>query len=90
MTESVEIQIISKLLTSDDEELVDVLSSYDESYYSVYRDQIHFIFEHKSKYGSIPDVFTFQAEFIDDDISLVSVNESVDYLEEEIKKNKQF
>ena len=87
MTESVEIQIISKLLTSDDEELVDVLSSYDESYYSVYRDQIHFIFEHKSKYGSIPDVFTFQAEF--PDIALVQVYEPLEYLETEIKKNKQ-
>lgn len=87
MTESVEIQVISKLLTSDDEETVDVLCSYDESYYSVYRDQIHFIFNHKQEYGNIPDVFTFQAEF--PDIVLVSVSEPLEYLESALKKNKQ-
>lgn len=87
MTESVEIQVISKLLTSDDEEMVDVLCSYDESYYSIYRDQIHFIFNHKHEYGNIPDVFTFQAEF--PNIVLVSVSESLEYLETALKKNKQ-
>lgn len=87
MTESVEIQVISKLLTSDDEELVDVLCSYDESYYSIYKDQIHFIFNHKQEYGTVPDVFTFQAEF--PDIVLVSVQEPLEYLENSLKKNKQ-
>ena len=87
MTESVEIQVISKLLTSDDEEMVDVLCSYDESYYSIYQDQIHFIFNHKHEYGNIPDVFTFQAEF--PDIVLVSVSEPLEYLEAALKKNKQ-
>lgn len=87
MTESIEIQIISKLLTSEDEYELDLLCSYDETYYSIYKDQIHFIFEHQQKFGNIPDVFTFQAEF--PDIVLVSVNESIEYLETSLKKNKQ-
>lgn len=87
MTESVEIQVISKLLTSEDDELLDTLSSYDDSYYSIYKDQIKFIFNHKHQYGNIPDVFTFQAEF--PDIVLVNVDESLEYLEESLKKNKQ-
>lgn len=87
MIESVELQIISKLLTSDDEELIDTLCSYDESYYAIFKNQIHFIFEHKQQCGSIPDVFTFQSEF--PDINLVQVSEPLEYLENEIKKNKQ-
>lgn len=90
MIQSIELQMISKILTEEDPEIVDKLCSYDPSYYSVFRKQIEFILDHKYKFGNVPDVFTFQAEFIDDDISLVSVNESVDYLEEEIKKNKQY
>lgn len=87
MTESVELQIISKLLTSEETETTDVLSTYDSSYYSIYKEQIEFIFKHKDDFGSIPDVFTFQAEF--PDIDLVQVSEPLEYLESQIKKNKQ-
>lgn len=87
MTESIEIQVISKLLTSENQEELDLLCSYDESYYTIYRDQIRFIFDHQRSYGNIPDVFTFQAEF--PDIVLVSVHETMEYLEASLKKNKQ-
>ena len=87
MTTSIELQVISKILTSDDKELVNRLCDYDESYYSVFKPHIHYIFEHKNKFGDTPDVFTFQSEF--PDITLVDVREPEEYLISEIRKNKQ-
>ena len=46
MNSTVEIQVISKILTSDDEELVNELCGYDSSYYAVYNKQIEFILSH--------------------------------------------
>lgn len=90
MIQSIELQMISKILTSEDEAEVDALCNFDTSYYSVYKKQIEFILDHKDKYGTVPDVFTFQAEFVDDDITLIDVNEPVEFLIENIKKNKQY
>ena len=87
MTNSIELQIICRILTSEDEVEVERLCSYDESYYSVLVPQIEFILHHKDKTGKVPDLFTFQAEFTD--LTLIQVNEPLSYLEEEIKKNKQ-
>lgn len=87
MTHSVELQVISKILTSQSDEEISRLLSFDSSYYAVFKKQIEFIFDHKSKYGEVPDVFTFQAEF--EDITLVQVNEPILYLENEMRKNKQ-
>ena len=41
----------------------------------------------RNKNGNVPDVFTFQATF--PDITLVQVNESLEYLTSELKKNKE-
>lgn len=90
MIQGIELQMISRLLTSEDQEEIDALCEYDESYYSVYDKQIKFILDHRSKYGTIPDIFTFQAEFVEDNITLVDVNEPTHYLEEQIRKNKQY
>lgn len=90
MIQSVELQVISKILTSEDAVEVDTLCQFDSSYYSVYKDQIEFILDHKDKYGTVPDVFTFQAQFVDDDITLIDVNEPVEFLINGIKKNKQY
>lgn len=87
MTESIELQIISKILTSDDEVLVNDLCSFDESYYTVLQPQISFILDHRDKYGNVPDIFTFQAQF--PALKLVQVEESPEYLFTEIKKNKR-
>lgn len=87
MITSIELQLISRILTSDSIVEVDELCSYDESYYSVFRPHIHFILNHRDKYGDAPDVFTFQAEF--PDVTLVQVNEPIEFLSEEIKKNKK-
>ena len=90
MIQSIELQVISKILTSDNQEEVDALCAYDASYYSVFKEKIQFILDHKFRFGNVPDVFTFQAQFIDDNITLVDVNESLEFLESELKKNKQY
>ena len=87
MTESIELQIISKILTSDDENLVNDLCSFDESYYTIFQPQISFILNHREQYGNVPDVFTFKAKF--PTTQLVQVDESPEYLFTEIKKNKR-
>ena len=87
MLASVELQVISKILTSDSTQEIDTLCSYDSSYYSVFADQIKFIFDHRSKYGTVPDLFTFQAEF--PNVTLVHVDEPIEYLITQLNKNKQ-
>lgn len=88
MIVSIELQVISKILTTDDESIIDTLCAFDESYYSVFKPQIKFILDHRQKYSNVPDVFTFQSEF--PDLTLVQVNESLEYLQSGIKKNKQY
>lgn len=88
MTSAVELQVISKILTSDDEDLVNELCSYDSSYYDVFHKHIEFILNHRSRYGTTPDVFTFAAEF--PDVTLVEVSrETKEFLIDGLKKNKQ-
>ena len=87
MTSSVELQVISKILTTDSSIELDRLCAYDESYYAVFKEHIRFILEHKQQYGDVPDVFTFQAKF--EDIVLVQVNEPIQFLEDGLRKNKQ-
>lgn len=88
MTTSIELQVISKILsdkTSNDE--LETLLSFDSSYYSVFKKHVQFIQDHYEKYHNVPDVFTFLSEF--DDVELVDVGESVAYLSDEIKRNKK-
>ena len=87
MITSIELQVISKLLTTDDPSVVEQLLQFDGSYYSVFRPHIEFIIKHHQQYGNIPDVFTFQAEF--PDINLVQVGESAEFISNEMRKNKQ-
>lgn len=92
MVQSIELQVISRILTSDDQEEINTLCTYDESYYSVFKLPIKFILDHKYKYGNVPDVFTFQAFCVDNNIevSIVEVHETLEFLENELKKNKQY
>ena len=88
MNSAIELQVISKILTSDDTELVNELCGFDSSYYSVFNTQINFILNHRSRFGNTPDVFTFMAEF--PSITLVEVSrETKEYLITGLKKNKQ-
>ena len=87
MLTSIELQVISKLLTTESEEDIDILTAFDTSYYSVFKPHIEFILNHRQQYGNIPDVFTFQSEF--PDITLVAVREPIEFLCREMQRNKQ-
>lgn len=87
MVASIELQVISKLLTCDEPTVVDELCSFDSSYYSIFQPHAQFILKHYLKYNNVPDIFTFQSQF--PDITLVKVSESLDYLKAEMCKNKQ-
>lgn len=87
MITSIELQVISKLLTSDSEDEIKELIQFDASYYSVFKPHIQFILNHFYKYNDTPDVFTFQSEF--PDVTLVTVSEPLTYLCQEMRKNKQ-
>ena len=87
MVTSIELQVISRILTSDSINEVNTLCGFDDSYYSVFKEHIQFILNHKERYDDVPDVFTFQSQF--PDITLVKVTESLSYLIDELNKNKQ-
>lgn len=87
MISSIELQIISRILTSQDEAEIDTLCGFDESYYNIFKKEIGFILSHRAKYGDVPDSFTFQAEF--PEFEIVAVSEPLEFLVSEIKKNKQ-
>lgn len=87
MIEAIELQVISRILTSDSPEEVDVLCNYGPEYYSIYKEHIEYILDHRQNYEEVPDVFTFQAHF--PDVNLVKVNESLEYLQSEMAKNRQ-
>ena len=87
MIASVELQVISKILSANDPQIEDTLCSFDESYYSVFKPHIKFILEHKDKYHEVPDIFTFKSAF--PDVELVTVSESLEYLTKQLQKNKQ-
>lgn len=83
----IELQVICRLLTTENQKEIETLISFDASYYSAYKDQINYILDHYEKFRTIPDVFTFQARF--EDIPIVTVREPLDYLVTGIKENKQ-
>ena len=88
MNSAIELQVISKILTSDDTELVNELCSFDGSYYSVFTPQINFILDHLDRFGTVPDLFTFQAEF--PKVTIVNVEkEPKEFLVSELRRNKQ-
>ena len=87
MIEAIELQVLSRILTTDSEYEIDILSNYRLEYYSIYKEQMEYIFNHIDKYGHAPDIFTFQAQY--PDITLVKVSESLEYLVNGLIKNRQ-
>lgn len=87
MITSIELQVISKVLTTESKDEQNLLCNFDESYYSVFKEHAEYILDHRQRYGDVPDVFTFQSRF--PDINLVRVDESLEYLSHEMRRNKQ-
>ena len=85
---AVELQVISKLLDNRTPKAeIDALLEFDPSYYSVFRPQIEFIFQHREQYGNVPDMFTMRSRF--NDFEPAEVNEPLDYLKNELRLNKE-
>lgn len=87
MIASIELQIISKLLTSSDEREVARLLEFDDTYYSVFRPHMQFILQHVRQYNTVPDIFTFQSQY--PDVTLVKVTEPLEFLVEGLRNNKK-
>ena len=90
MIQAIELQVISKILTcNDDPEVIDTLMAYPpDLYFSAYIAEIKFIHEHKQTYGDIPTVFTVQAQF--PDLEPILVNEPVEYLVKKLQEYRQY
>ena len=88
MIQSIEVQVISRILTSEDENEVSTLLSYDLSYYSGYTKEIQFIQAHNDKYSSVPSKFDFLAQF--PDFVFVAVTDSLKTLQAKLSEYKQY
>lgn len=84
---AIEVQVISRILTSSDPAEVEKLCEFDETYYKVYENEIKFILSHLEEYHNVPDPFTFQAQF--EDFEILDVSEPLEYLENSLRRNKQ-
>ena len=69
----VAIQIISKILTTADNSIIDD-NLLDVSYFVGYEDEFNFIQNHIKQYGNVPDKATFLSKF--PDFELVEVAET--------------
>lgn len=89
MIQAIEVQVISKILTCEEDQVVDTLLSFNpELYFSAYIREIRYIHDQKARYGIIPSVFDFQAQF--NDFSLVSVPEPVEYLVTKLREYRRY
>lgn len=87
MIGSIELQVISFILTSHDKEAVDALLDFDSSYYALFPQQIKFIQHHVEDTGKVPDRATFQFQF--PDFNVVNVAEPLEWLKKGMAENKQ-
>lgn len=88
MIESIEVQVISRLITTEDPTEVDTLLGYDLSYYSAYRTEAEYIFKHKDKYNLIPSRFDFLAQF--PEFVIIPVAEPIEYLCTKLNEYKRY
>lgn len=90
MIQAIEVQVISKILTCDDDpEVLDTLLSYSPTlYFSAYLKEISYIHEQKQRYNIIPSVFSFRAEF--PEFEPVAVPEPVEFLESKLKEYRRY
>lgn len=82
----VEEQIINYIIDTKDTSLI-ILNRLDDSFFPAHKSEWDYILNHFTTYGSIPDKESFLASFPDFD--LIKVTEPIQYLIDEIYKEKQ-
>ena len=88
MIQAIEVQVISKILTStDDIEISTLLGFAPDLYFSAYRAEIEYIHNQKQTYNVIPSRFGFQAQF--PDFVLVDVPEPIEFLVSKLQEYRQ-
>lgn len=89
MIQAIEVQVISKILTCDDDPaVIDALMAFPpDLYFSAYINEIQFIHDQKDSYNIIPSVFNFQAQF--PDFNIVRVPEPIEYLVAQLRKYRR-
>lgn len=78
-------QVLNKIIQEKDASII-TLNNLTDTYFSDYRDEFWFIKNHLTKYSVIPDMETFLSAF--PDFQVITVNEPVNYLLEELMKDK--
>lgn len=81
--ELVEVQILSKVLSTKDYSLIEGNFLTDE-YFPTYKEEFNYIRDHYAKYKTVPDELTFLEKF--EDFQIVEVNESDSYLIDKIRE----
>lgn len=82
----IQLQFLNRILKSKDISLV-TINNIDKSFFSDYKDEFQYIFDHYTTYGNVPDTATFLSKFKDFDIT--EVNESDRFLLDELYKDKK-
>lgn len=88
MIQSIEVQVISRILTTEVSSDVDTLLAYDTSYFSSYLNEFAYIQNHFGRYQSVPSKFDFLAQF--PDFVLVAVPEPINYLCDKLREYKRY
>ena len=78
-------QVLNKIIQEKDASII-TLNNLTDTYFSDYKDEFWFIKSHLTKYSVIPDMETFLSAF--PDFQVITVNEPVNYLLEELMKDK--
>lgn len=78
-------QVLNKIIQEKDASII-TLNNLTDTYFSDYKDEFWFIKNHLAKYSMIPDMETFLSAF--PDFQVITVNEPVNYLLEELMKDK--
>ena len=81
----IQLQVLNKILNEKDPSLI-TLNNLNEEFFSDYKAEFNFIFEHVNKYGNCPDKETFLSHFPDFD--LIEVSEKDNYLIDELFEDR--
>ena len=81
----IQLQVLNKILHTKDKSIIS-LNHLTDDYFSDYKDEFKYIKLHLDKYGNVPDIETFVSVF--KDFEVFDVNESTQYLVEELIKDK--